>query len=166
MSPSSEGRSKGLPLNVVMSPAMAVVSFFLVGTWYRRWAGVVAKLLVGWTGQGGVLKTGLQVRSEEEEQLARSNRDSWRIHVTVSCRLQEENAKNDWMQYTQIDAASTAWRWAASSDCDQTRQELPEEGIAGLHQKVSRRIECAAAGSPNSSHTTQRARTCLNTVAT
>jgi hypothetical protein len=118
---------------------------------------------VGWTGHGGVLKTGLQVRSEEGKQLARNNRDSWRIHVTVSCRPQEENAKNDWMQYTQINAASTAWL-APSSDCDRTRQELPEEEIAGLHQKVSRRIESLrrACATP---HTTSRAHTCPNTVA-
>jgi hypothetical protein len=108
MSDSSEGLSKGLPLYVVMSPAMTTLSVFRVGTSNLRRAGVVAKLLVGWTRQGGVLKTGLQVRSEEEKQLARNNRDSWRIHVTVSCRPQEETSSNDWMQYTQINATSTA----------------------------------------------------------
>jgi hypothetical protein len=87
MSDSSEGRSKGLPLKVVISPAMTMGSFFRVGTWYLRCAGVVAKLLVlvvGWARQGGVLKTGLQVRSEEERQRARNNRDSWRIHTGYS----------------------------------------------------------------------------------
>lgn len=40
---------------------------------------------MGWTGHGGVLKTGLQVRrsGEEERQWARNNRDNGRIHVDI-----------------------------------------------------------------------------------
>jgi hypothetical protein len=56
---------------------------------------VVAKALVGWTGQGGVLKTGLQVRSEEERQLARNSRDSWRMHVTFLLRVTGEEAAKE-----------------------------------------------------------------------
>jgi hypothetical protein len=103
MSDSSEGRSKGLPLKVVISPAMTTVSFLRAGTLYRRSAGVVAKPLVGccvcvW--QGGVLKTGLQVRSDEV--VEENNRDRWRMHVVFfSCGEQEKgfNAASDPMQY-------------------------------------------------------------------
>lgn len=89
MRDSSEARSKGLPLYVVMSLAMTTFSFRL-GTWNRNCAGVVVKLLVGYSRQGGALKTGLQACSEEEKQLERNNRDSWRIH-SMSPRVCEEN---------------------------------------------------------------------------
>jgi hypothetical protein len=112
MSDSSEGRSKGLPLKVVISPAMTTGSFLRAGTWYLRSAGVVAKPLVGcWVWQGGVLKTGLQVRSddaagekEEGKQWAPKDntRDRWRMHVVYfSCGEQEKffNAASEQMQY-------------------------------------------------------------------
>jgi hypothetical protein len=73
---SSDTLSKGLPLRVVISLDM-VTSCFRWGTWYLWCAGVVAKLLVGYRGQGGVLKKGLR---REEKQLARNALDSWRMH--------------------------------------------------------------------------------------
>lgn len=54
-------------------------------------AGVVVKPWVGYTRQGGALKTGLQARREAEvKQLERNNGESWRIH-SMSPRMSEEN---------------------------------------------------------------------------
>jgi hypothetical protein len=78
MTESSEARSKGWPLKVVISEAMFAGASLRVGTLYRRQGRVVEKErrsvgVVGWPrAGGGVLKLGLHARCGN----ARNNRDA------------------------------------------------------------------------------------------
>jgi hypothetical protein len=84
MTESSEARSKGWPLKVVISEAMFAGASLRVGTLYRRRGKVVEKErrsecvgvgvgVVGWPrAGGGVLKLGLHARCGN----ARNNRDA------------------------------------------------------------------------------------------
>jgi hypothetical protein len=115
---------------------------------------VVAKALVGCTREGGVLKTGLQVRREADRQLARKSRDSRRIHVDLSCTSAQEERLQRVTGWSRM-YIQTALRhhregsWSGRGPA--ARQECAEEGIAGLHQKVSRPRTSPA---PNAGQTT------------
>lgn len=92
MTDSSEALSKGLPLKVVISLGILTCCFRL-GTTNLECGGVAEKALglVGCAGLGGVLFTGLQLRSDEEYSrlLARNSRDTHCIQLG-SLSLQRE----------------------------------------------------------------------------